>query len=295
MVMRPPWYAGPSPDGTLPVVENETWHGVDTDPSQEFGIAFEDVTFPAEDGQALRGWFVPGVTRVAAARARTPQARAAIVLVHGGGGDRRDYLRHLPLFHEAGWPVLLFDCREQGASDGQGLGVSFGVREHRDVSTAVAWLRGVKGFERVGVVGTSQGGASVILAAARDAGIDAVVAENPFATIQELLWFGAREVPAPLRWPLMQFATWRLYGTSPQPIDVVAQIAPRPLLIIHGMDDEVIEFEQSEQLFARAGEPKQLWLAPGANHTQVYDVYPAEYERRVLALFEPLRSRTAGL
>lgn len=289
MVMRPPWHAWPAPDGRLQPSDNASWHGADSDPEQEFGIAFEDVAFPAEDGQPLRGWFVPPQGVRAGAGPPQGQGGAAIVLVHGGGADRRDYLRHLPLYHEAGWPVLLFDCREQGASGGQGLGVSFGAREHRDVSSAVAWLRGVKGYLRVGVSGTSQGGASVILAAARDAGIDAVVAENPFATLYELLWFGAREVPVPLRWPLAQFSVWRLYGGDPQPIDAVGRIAPRPLLIIHGTDDSIIEFEQSERLFAAAGEPKDLWIASGAEHTQVYDVHPEEYTRRVLAFFEPLR------
>ncbi len=282
MAMRPPWYAGPSPDGTLPVVEDASWHGIDSDPGAEFGIAFEDVSFLAEGGQTLRGWFVFGAGQGAA------KGGAAVLLVHGGGGDRRDYLRHLPIFHEAGWSVLVFDCREQGASDGRGLGISFGAREHRDVSSAVAWLREARGFVRVGAVGTSQGGASVILAAARDPGIDAVIAENPFATIEELIWFGARELPLPLRWPLVQFVRWRTFGSAPQPIDVVDQIAPRPLLIIHGTEDEVIEPEQSEQLFARASEPKELWMAPGANHTQVYDVHPEEYARRVLAFLAPL-------
>lgn len=278
VALEPPWYPGVSPDGRLPVVSNESWHGVDSDPESEFGIAFEEVAFAAEDGQTLRGWFVPG----------DPLREAAILLVHGGGGDRRDYLRHVPLFHAAGWPVLLFDCREQGASDGQGLGVSFGAREHRDVSSAVAWLGETHGYERIGALGTSQGGASVILAAARDPAIDVVIAENPFAHLDDLIDFGARELPALVRWPLARFVRWRTYGTDPQPIDVVARIAPRPLLILHGLDDEVIEFEQSERLYAAAGEPKGLWLAPGARHTQAYDVHPHEYAQRVLGFFAPL-------
>ena len=59
-VLRPPWYPGVSPDGTLPAVAGDAFGGIHTDPHTEFGIAFEDVAFPAEDGQTLRGWFVPG-------------------------------------------------------------------------------------------------------------------------------------------------------------------------------------------------------------------------------------------
>lgn len=280
-VLHPPWYPGVSPNGRLPVLDNETWNGATTDPRDAFELAYEDVSFAAEDGQTLRGWFV---------EASTAERDAVIVLVHGGGGDRRDYLRHVPLFHAAGWPVLLFDCREHGASDGKGVGVSFGAREHRDVSSAVSWLRDARGYEKVGVLGTSQGGASVILAAARDPGIDAVIAENPFAHMDDLMDYGAREVPQPMRWALGKAASWRTYGAAPQPVDVVAKIAPRPLLILHGTEDEVVHFSQSEKLFAAAAEPKSLWLAPDARHTQVYDVHPEEYTARVLAFFEPLRA-----
>ena len=78
MVMRPPWYAGTSPDGRLPVVDNDSWGGAVLDPEAEFGIAFEDVEFPAEDGQTLRGWFVP---RVGGASATGTSAPGAISIV----------------------------------------------------------------------------------------------------------------------------------------------------------------------------------------------------------------------
>lgn len=284
-VVRPPWYTGLAEDGRLPSVENASWNGVDTDPLDAFGIAFEAVSFPAEDGKTLRGWFVP--PRSDASR----QAEAALVLVHGGGGDRRDYLRHVPIFHQSGWPVLLFDCREQGASDGSGRGISLGAREHRDVSSAVAWLRAVRGFGRIGVLGTSQGGASVILAAARDPGIDAVAAENPFATVHGLLEEGARGLPWLIRAPLVEAAVWRTFGQArvPQPLDVVGAIAPRPLLLLHGTADATVLAAESEALFAAAAEPKQLWLAPDAGHTQIFDTHPVEYTKRLLGFFEPLR------
>ncbi len=51
----------------------------------------------------------------------------------------------------------------------------------------------------------------------------------------------------------------------------VAQLAPRPLLLIHGTADTVLPDESSRLIFERAGEPKMLKLFPGAGHglTQV--------------------------
>jgi pimeloyl-ACP methyl ester carboxylesterase len=46
----------------------------------------------------------------------------------------------------------------------------------------------------------------------------------------------------------------------------VAQLAPRPLLLIHGSADTVLPDESSRLIFERAGEPKTIKLYPGADH-----------------------------
>jgi fermentation-respiration switch protein FrsA (DUF1100 family) len=48
--------------------------------------------------------------------------------------------------------------------------------------------------------------------------------------------------------------------------DVVAKIAPRPLLLIHAANDSVTPTEQSIELFKRAGEPAELHLFSGLDH-----------------------------
>ena len=47
---------------------------------------------------------------------------------------------------------------------------------------------------------------------------------------------------------------------------VVARLAPRPLLVLHGTDDEVLPASCSRDIHARAGEPKRLVLYPGCRH-----------------------------
>jgi len=103
-MMRPAFYALRTPaQGLIP-------RDGSTDPLQDFNIPFESVEFPAVDRQTLRGWFVPGNT----------DAAAAIITVHGGGTDRRSYLDMVPVLHEAGYPVLLFDNRERRCDDADG-------------------------------------------------------------------------------------------------------------------------------------------------------------------------------
>jgi pimeloyl-ACP methyl ester carboxylesterase len=47
---------------------------------------------------------------------------------------------------------------------------------------------------------------------------------------------------------------------------VVGDLAPRPLLLLHGTADAVLPHACSEMIFERASEPKTLKLFPGADH-----------------------------
>jgi fermentation-respiration switch protein FrsA (DUF1100 family) len=65
---------------------------------------------------------------------------------------------------------------------------------------------------------------------------------------------------------------------------VIARIAPRPILLIHSADDDnaTTPVEGARKLFAAAGEPKDLWIAPRGGHVGAINAFPAEYRARVL-------------
>ena len=50
------------------------------------------------------------------------------------------------------------------------------------------------------------------------------------------------------------------------PIKYVTGIAPRPLLLVHGSKDELVEVSHAHRLYDRAGEPKQITIVKGAGH-----------------------------
>ena len=51
-----------------------------------------------------------------------------------------------------------------------------------------------------------------------------------------------------------------------RPVDYVAAIAPRPLLIVHGTADETVDVSHARWLYNTAREPKQLSIIEGAEH-----------------------------
>jgi fermentation-respiration switch protein FrsA (DUF1100 family) len=46
----------------------------------------------------------------------------------------------------------------------------------------------------------------------------------------------------------------------------VGKISPRPLLIVHGTQDDVVPLDSSRALYERAGEPKDIIIIQGAGH-----------------------------
>jgi dipeptidyl aminopeptidase/acylaminoacyl peptidase len=60
---------------------------------------------------------------------------------------------------------------------------------------------------------------------------------------------------------------------------IVDKIAPRPVLFITSDDDRLVPPEESESLYARAGEPKKLIVLKGWGH---YEVYTGEAFRQVI-------------
>lgn len=293
VTIKPPWYH-PQPGADRLTLTNipDEWGDLVHDPKQNLGIDFEHVSFSSPGGYTLRGWYVPA--------APGKQSPMGIVFGHGGGRDRRSWMRHLPMFRQAGFACLLFDFREHGLSSGNHRGLSYGMKERFDVRAAAEYMRDAKGFKRIAAIGTSMGGSSVIMAAALDADlINVVVAENPLMTcahlqqqhITNLIGGYFRHT----LWSRMVFGIFQRMcsnwlnlkvGNKPsrkcQSRHVIDRISPRPLLLLHGTYDKTIPYSHSQELFDRAAEPKELWLVPGAIHCGLYDKAPTEYEKRVI-------------
>jgi len=69
-------------------------------------------------------------------------------------------------------------------------------------------------------------------------------------------------------------------------IQWVGQIAPSPILFIHGDHDPYIPPADFDALVAAAQSPKEVWRVPEAGHRTADQLYPDEYRRRVVAFFD---------
>ncbi|MCU0313693.1 MAG: hypothetical protein MUC84_06480 [Solirubrobacteraceae bacterium] len=240
-------------------------------PPARLGAPHRDVTLTTADGLRLRGWYVPA------------RNRAAVLVLPG----RDEPQPHARLLVRRGYGVLLVDRRGEGESEGDVNRLGWGGVP--DVEAAVAGLRARPEVDpaKVGGLGLSVGGELLLEAAARDAGLRAVVSEGAgLRSVREISAMpGAGRWASLPQWAAITAATSVFAGGGPPPAlqDLTGRISPRALLLIWARDGNAEEL--NVPYVEAAGPPKGIWRLEEGGHTGALRTAPAEYERRVGAFF----------
>jgi uncharacterized protein len=238
---------------------------------QRLGINHEVVHYPSLNGKKLWAVYFPTPEKV----------KGTVVHFHGNWGNLSNHFPLALFLLHKGYDVLAFDYQGYGGSEGRPAPKNLVEDGIATVRYAQARLRDPKGS--VFILGQSLGGAAGLVTMAREPLVKAAVIEAAFSshrrigmTVMRRHWF-----TWPFAWPMAPFL-----GGTYDPIRYVDQIAPRPLLFIHGDADKIIPLEMSKALFDAAKEPKELWIIPGAGHLECRRKAGAEYEKKVAAFFD---------
>jgi fermentation-respiration switch protein FrsA (DUF1100 family) len=250
---------------------------------RDYGLTCEDVQFPSTvDNVPLRGWFIGGT------------GPRTIMMLHGRDGRRDDpaigLMAIAQAFHAHGYSLLMFDFRAHGLSGGDRY--SLGDWERRDVAGALAYLRG-RGIAGVGVIGFSMGAGTALRAAPAHPEMRALVLDSPFADVPALVDQHLTEVSGLPRLftPGILLMAQGLYGMdllADRPVQEMATLGARPILLIHSTTDDYIPVSQAYELQkAGAQDPNlQVWFTTGPTHVRSFKEYPSEYLRRVIGFFD---------
>jgi pimeloyl-ACP methyl ester carboxylesterase len=252
----------------------------------DHGLSWEPLECRTADACRLVGWVVA-----------PPRPRGTVALFHGFRNNRTQTLDRMVFLVEAGYRCVAFDHRAHGESGGKRT--SFGYYESRDAVAVIELIRRRWPFEPVAALGISMGGAALCYAAPYTAGLDAVILESVYHDVASAFvrrigtkypaWFHRLSTGA--IWITERRLGVRLEQLAPAAH--VADLAPAPLLFLTGTEDIHAPPTDTERLVGRCRSPHQLWLVPGAGHTDMCTAGGAQYRECVLDFLDRWLSRTA--
>jgi hypothetical protein len=243
------------------------------------GFEVKEVTFNSEDGITLAGWLVPS------------QNGATIILLHGFGGNRTGMIWHARQLVDAGYGVLMYDERASGESEGNYR--SYGWEDTRDVKAAIQFLNSHNADKSIGAMGCSMGADIAVYSAALYPEIGAVWGDGNSSVRAKDIGTPANPLVAAIiagNYTLDWMYTVKLGIKAPAPlVDVISQIAPRPLMLVGGGRPINVLGSEGEvythRLAKLAGPNAQVWVIAEGSHCDGPSVRPEEYSQRMVEFF----------
>ena len=211
----------------------------------------QDIELNCADGTRIHAWYLPH-----------PTSDQALLYCHGNAGN---------LSHRGNSIVKMRDVLDVSVLiiDYPGYGKSEGIPSeqgcYQAADAAYEWLCEKKNIEPKKILlygGSLGGGVAVDLASRKEH--RGIVLVNTYTTLPDtacsIYWWA----PVPIR------------ALMTNRFDNISKInkCRRPVMIVHGTDDELIPYSQGERLFAAANEPKQFVSIPGNTHN---DPLPADF------------------
>jgi len=246
---------------------------------ERHGLPFENVECVTADGYRLRGWVV-----------EPPAARATVTLFHGLRHNRAQTLDRIAFLAAAGYRCVAFDHRAHGQSEGRRT--SFGYNESRDVTAVLETVRQRWPHQPVAALGISMGAAALCFAAGQLPRLDAVLLESLYHDLDSTFrkrigtrfpsWF--RRFRRGVIWVTERRLGLRLEQIAP--VNYVDGFAPAPVLLLTGSADGLAPPSDSERLFARCPEPRELAIIPDVDHTNMVEGGGHRYRDTILDFLE---------
>ncbi|MFE8702833.1 alpha/beta hydrolase [Cytobacillus sp. FJAT-54145] len=238
---------------------------------------FEILEHVSEDGLKLKAKFLKS----------EPSSGKAVILAHGYRGHSDQMPGITRFYHEQGFDVLKPDARGHGESEGDYVG--YGWHDRKDYQKWIDLLINEKGATNILLHGFSMGGATVLMTSGEDLPdeVKGIINDSGYTSVREELVHQLKHMYGLPSFPLMEvtsFITNLRAGYTFEEASAIEQVKKntRPLLIIHGDQDDLVPTEMAYRIEEVAKSDKELWIVPGAGHTKGYTVAKEEYEQRVL-------------
>jgi len=219
--------------------------------------------------------------------------RGTIVVLHGLTDRKEAMLSVAESFVDAGYLAVVPDFRAHGSSGGRYT--SLGYHEKRDMVALLDCLQS-KGYDvsSTGVLGGSLGAAVSLQWAAIDPRVKAVVAVAPFAELRsEMQYFYKEHHVTALQAFLLETSAQsegRFNINDVSPLAAISKMTT-PVLLAHGVNDDIVPVNESRRLFAAAKGPVALQEVYG-KHMDIKEVLGKPFLKRSIEWMDTYVSPT---
>lgn len=239
---------------------------------------FEIVEIESEDGLKLKARFLKN----------DKAAGKAVILAHGYKGNSEQMPGITKFYYELGYDILKPDARGHGLSEGDYIG--YGWHDRKDYVKWSHFLVDQTNAETIFLHGFSMGAATVLMASGEKLPeqVKGIIADSGYTTVLEELSHQLKYLYKLPSFPIMQVTsviTNIRAGYTFAEASAIAGVEKSrlPLFVIHGDQDHLVPTEMGEKIFEIAKSDKELWIVPGAGHTEAYTIAEEEYKNKLQA------------
>lgn len=197
-----------------------------------------------------------------------------------------DFCGGADIAFQMGHNVLLVDERAHGKS--QGRSITFGIKERHDLLCWVDYALNRFGPDtKILLYGVSMGAATVLMASglALPKNVKGIIADCPYSSPLDIILEVGKQTGYPTKL-IRPFVIWgaKIFGGF-DVTEISAEEAVRsskiPILLIHGVDDNFVPAEMSEEIAKANPEKVTRHTFPGADHALSYMVDTPRYRKLV--------------
>lgn len=213
-----------------------------------------------------------------------------VILIHGLGGNRYTNYPSAELFLENGFNIITYDQRSSNENTAERT--TFGYWEKYDTIDCIKYLKENPECGKIGIWGTSFGGATAVQAVAYEdtqKDISFMILDCPVSSMEWMVEEFMRQMDTGIP---VSYMTWcgnqmnkLQLRFSYQDVDSAkaAEKISVPTFVLNSEIDEVTPFFMGKDIYESLNtDQKELWTVPDCAHTDQWWNYNEEYRSRVM-------------
>ena len=228
------------------------------DGPMELDMVYNTFDIPGlNQGDQLICWWIPSQDYMA----EEVPSNKTVVVSHNYGSNREmieiSAIYLIRYMVHSGYNVVMFDYSGSGNSEGKNY--TFGQEESKELSIVVDYVKATYEQEHIAVLGWGFGAAAAIAAGSENDNISCIIADGSYLNLREYLekdlsvW---SYLPDGLFTPLTLKFMEKISGCDFEisPYESVKKAEGKSFLFIHGIDDYIFPYENSNIMAELAGE-----------------------------------------